>query len=277
MNRVHMARRRRRIVKSRHTSRNKEHGPSFCLIFIGITAALILTVKLFFPDQYLAMKNAFSRFAGDDSRFGEVLAAFGRAAGGDEELRDSLMDAYAAVFNPSDDDLSEQRTSAENEHASDVLETKQIEPLDVYLFPEPPENVSFDQRNLGFNYVTPVKGVLSSSFGWRKLTDEEGTRFHYGLDFAAEEGTEIVAFADGEILMTGESSTLGKYIILLHSGEYRTLYAHCSRILVTSGYVSCGEVIAQVGQTGSATGSHLHFELQDGGVYLNPIYYVALG
>ena len=74
----------------------------------------------------------------------------------------------------------------------------------------------------------------------------------------------------------GESSSYGKYCIVAHQGGYTTLYAHCSRVTASSGAaVKRGEKIAEVGETGMATGPHLHFELQRDGVYLNPIYYVA--
>ena len=84
---------------------------------------------------------------------------------------------------------------------------------------------------------------------------------------AAEEGADICAFADGEVYATGESSTLGNYIMLEHPGGYITLYAHCSRVTATGGAVSMGDKIAEVGQTGVATGPHLHFELHDGALY----------
>ena len=100
-------------------------------------------------------------------------------------------------------------------------------------------------------------------------------RFHYGVDLAANEGTEILCFADGTVTVVGESSSYGKYCMVEHAGGYSTLYAHCSRITVSSGAaVKEGQKIAEVGETGVATGPHLHFELQKNGTYLNPIYYV---
>ena len=75
----------------------------------------------------------------------------------------------------------------------------------------------------------------------------------------------------------GESSSYGKYITVAHEGGYSTLYAHCSRIIASSGASGKeGDVIAEVGETGVATGPHLHFELHEGSQYLNPIYYVSL-
>ena len=147
----------------------------------------------------------------------------------------------------------------------------------VYTMAAPPENASLEMRNLGFDHCTPVPGTLSSTFGWREHPIEGGNKFHYGVDLAADTGTDIVAFADGEVYATGESSTLGKYIMLRHAGGYVTLYGHCSRVTATGGAVSKGDKIAEVGATGLATGPHLHFELHDGELYLNPIYYVEVG
>ena len=147
----------------------------------------------------------------------------------------------------------------------------------VYTMPAPPENASLEQRNLGFEHTTPVQGVLSSTFGWREHPIEGGNKFHYGVDLAAAEGTDIIAFADGTVYATGESSSLGYYVMLQHVDGYITLYGHCSRVTVTGGSVSMGDKIAEVGSTGLSTGPHLHFELHDGDLYLNPIYYVEIG
>ncbi len=147
----------------------------------------------------------------------------------------------------------------------------------IYTMAALPENASLEQRNLGFDHCTPVPGKLTSTFGWREHPVEGGNRFHYGVDLAADTGTDIMAFADGEVYATGESSTLGNYIMLRHEGGYVTLYGHCSRVTAAGGAVSKGDKIAEVGATGLVTGPHLHFELHDGELYLNPIYYVEVG
>ena len=140
-----------------------------------------------------------------------------------------------------------------------------------------PENVNLEQALLGFDYCTPVMGVLSSGFGYREHPVEGEERFHYGIDIAADTGTAIGCFADGTVTAVGDSSSYGKYLIVEHGGGFSTLYAHCSRIIAASGQaVKEGETIAEVGQTGVATGPHLHLELHQGERYLNPIYYVAL-
>ncbi len=139
-----------------------------------------------------------------------------------------------------------------------------------------PDNVSMEQAILGLEYCTPVEGRLSSSFGYREHPTEGGERFHYGLDLAADTGTPIRCFASGTVTAVGESSSYGKYCVVRHDNGCSTLYAHCSRVLATSGSaVSKNDKIAEVGESGMATGPHLHFELQKDGVYLNPIYYVS--
>ena len=140
-----------------------------------------------------------------------------------------------------------------------------------------PSDVCLEQSVLGFDYCTPVMGTLTSDFGYREHPVEGEERFHYGLDIGAAEGTAISCFADGTVTAVGESSSYGKYVTVSHEGGFSTLYAHCSRILVSSGSaVGEGDPIAEVGETGMATGPHLHFELHKGSQYLNPIYYVAL-
>ena len=87
---------------------------------------------------------------------------------------------------------------------------------------------------------------------------------HKGIDIVAPEGKNIFAAADGVISRTAEMNMgYGNHIIIDHDG-YRTLYAHCSVLLVTVGQeVKQGEIIALVGNTGNSTGPHLHFEVID--------------
>ncbi len=142
---------------------------------------------------------------------------------------------------------------------------------------EVPEGAIMEQCVLGISYTTPVSGWLSSPFGYREHPVEGEEKFHRGLDIAAPAGSAIGAFADGTVKAVGESSSLGKYIMLSHSGGLTTIYGHCSKITAGSGAaVKKGEKIAEVGSTGLATGAHLHFAMQQGDTYLNPIYYVTL-
>lgn len=138
-----------------------------------------------------------------------------------------------------------------------------------------PEEVSIEPKEYHFAYCTPVKGSLTSGFGYRIHPIAGVRRFHYGVDIGADIGTEIDSFATGTVNAVGKSNCYGNYLIIDHSDGCRTLYAHCSKILVSAGKsVKMGEKIAEVGETGIATGPHLHFEVHDGDTYLNPLYYV---
>ncbi len=141
---------------------------------------------------------------------------------------------------------------------------------------ELPSNVSYAYPELPFDYVSPVSGMTSSGFGYRQHPLKNEVLFHYGTDFAAWTGTEILAFASGTVGMVGWDAGFGNYIIILHPGGWRTLYAHCSEVDVYGGQtVSAGERIGLVGATGNVTGPHLHLELTCDGVYFNPEFYIT--
>lgn len=140
-----------------------------------------------------------------------------------------------------------------------------------------PDKVSYAMPDLPFAYVSPVGGVTSSGFGYRTHPLENEVKFHYGTDFAANLGSAVYAFAGGTVYAVGEQPDgYGRYIMLDHGNGWMTLYAHCNEILVLEKLtVEIGQQIATVGQTGAATGAHLHFELLSDGTYLNPEFYLT--
>ena len=140
-----------------------------------------------------------------------------------------------------------------------------------------PESVSYDMPVLSIDeYTLPVFGFVSSSFGFRDHPIDGDLKFHYGTDVAANTGDPVCAFADGTVLAAGESTSLGLYILIEHDGGVKTQYAHCSELYVDAGAVVAeGEKVAAVGETGAATGPHLHFELIVDGEYVNPEYYLS--
>lgn len=117
----------------------------------------------------------------------------------------------------------------------------------------------------------PTRGWLSSYFGERKSPFNGRTVMHDGLDIAANIGTSVTATADGIIARAEYSPTYGNNLVIDHGYGYQTLYAHNSRNLVKVGQrVKRGERIAQVGNTGTSTGPHLHYEVHLNGVPINP-------
>jgi murein DD-endopeptidase MepM/ murein hydrolase activator NlpD len=124
---------------------------------------------------------------------------------------------------------------------------------------------------LGELFIYPIRGRLSSPFGWRNDPISGVRRYHAALDLAAPEGTTIKASMDGKVATVGLNSVYGRYIILSHSGGYQTMYAHLSRSSVTQGsYVNQGSKIGEVGNTGYSTGPHLHFAIYKNGRAVDP-------
>ena len=115
-----------------------------------------------------------------------------------------------------------------------------------------------------------ITGTITSQFGYRTDPISGETSYHSGTDIAAPAGSPILAAASGTVTIANALDSwgggYGYYIRIDHGGGLETLYAHCSAICVTTGQqVQAGQVIGYVGQTGRATGNHLHFEVyQDG-------------
>jgi murein DD-endopeptidase MepM/ murein hydrolase activator NlpD len=99
-------------------------------------------------------------------------------------------------------------------------------------------------------------------------------RAHQGTDFAAPTGTPVRVTADGVVTVAGQQNGYGNVIIVMHDGRYSTVYAHLSRFadeLKDGARVRQGETIGYVGQTGWATGPHLHYELRVDGEPRDPL------
>lgn len=128
------------------------------------------------------------------------------------------------------------------------------------------------QMPMGYTKVT-------STFGMRKHPILRKWLFHSGVDYAAPTGTPIVAAAEATINFMGRQRGYGKMVILKHDDSYETAYAHMSGFaqgLKEGDRVSQGTVIGYVGQTGFATGPHLHFEVRINGVQQDPLVAQAL-
>lgn len=113
----------------------------------------------------------------------------------------------------------------------------------------------------------PIAGTITSPQGYRTDPVTGEISYHSGTDIAAPEGTPILAAADGTVTIANATDSwggsYGYYVKIDHGGGLTTLYSHCSSICVTVGrQVLAGQVVAYVGQTGRATGPHLHFEVQ---------------
>lgn len=229
------------------------------MLLSAMILVCVVGVKLTMPDVVEKYGGEVLRLMGEETDFVAAFSAAGRAIGG-EEAGQAIEELCVAVFGG---DTVEVSTTVDRTNV-------------VYGDTTTPARVEMLQQVLGFAYVCPVEGTVSSAFGYRDHPMAGQERFHYGLDLSAEEGAVINAFADGTVIAVAESTELGKYVEVAHANGYTTLYAHCKRINASAGQsVKMGDPIAEVGDTGDATGFHLHFELCCDGTYLNPVYYVV--
>jgi murein DD-endopeptidase MepM/ murein hydrolase activator NlpD len=122
-----------------------------------------------------------------------------------------------------------------------------------------------EQRYWQGNFLKPVQGRISTAYGLQRYVNGHFDYRHKGVDLAAPRGTPVQAAADGVVSLADDSFLLhGQTVIVDHGQGVATLYLHLSRILVTPGEsVQQGQVIGEVGDSGVATGPHLHY-----GVYV---------
>ncbi|MDR2662626.1 MAG: M23 family metallopeptidase [Treponema sp.] len=128
-----------------------------------------------------------------------------------------------------------------------------------------------EQQINGDLFAWPVRGRLSSYYGYRRSPFTGARSFHDGLDIAAPMGTPIKATMAGRVQSVGYDNVYGNFVIITHTAGYRTLYGHMNTIGTRSGaYVEVGSVIGTVGSTGQSTGPHLHFTVYKNGSSINP-------
>jgi LysM repeat protein len=116
----------------------------------------------------------------------------------------------------------------------------------------------------------PIEGAITGPFGPR------GRHAHHeGIDIDGSDGDRIQAAASGTVAFAGSNGDYGRTVIIDHGDGLRTLYGHASKLLVKEGdEVHAGDVIAAVGHSGNARGSHLHFEVRRDGRPVNPLPYL---
>ena len=132
------------------------------------------------------------------------------------------------------------------------------------------------QKNLPY-YWPVAGGHFTSFFGPRFSPFGYASEFHLGIDLADRVGAPIYAAAEGKIIHARyDSSGYGRNILIQHKFGYTTMYAHLNSVSVYAGQsVSKGQFIGTLGETGRATGPHLHFEVRIAGKHINPLPYLT--
>ncbi len=120
-----------------------------------------------------------------------------------------------------------------------------------------------------------VDGWQTSTFGWRTDPFHGRRTFHYGVDFAGKKGSDIVAVASGIVIVASRDRGYGNLVEIDHGDGNITRYGHNKDITVAVGdAVSKGQVIAHMGSTGHSTGTHVHFEVVQNGIKVNPFKFI---
>jgi murein DD-endopeptidase MepM/ murein hydrolase activator NlpD len=123
--------------------------------------------------------------------------------------------------------------------------------------------------------IRPVKGWVTSKFGYRSSPFTARKEFHSGLDIANRKGKKIIATADGRVSYAAEKMLIGKMVKIDHGHGTVTKFGHLDKILVKKGAnVKRGDVIGLMGNTGRSTGPHVHYEVRINGTPVNPEKYI---
>ncbi len=182
--------------------------------------------------------------------------------------------------------LSDKSALADTDTEPPAETSEPMEPAPVFSFTGGMGSEEYIELYNTQSYKTsgtvPVMGIVSSRYSFRKnpfygaYSDEDEYEFHTGIDIAADTGTQILCYLDGTVESCGLSASYGYYLCVDHGDGLKTLYAHASELLCFEGdRVKRGQPIALVGETGRATGPHLHFEVYENGQTTNPEKYLG--
>ena len=157
-----------------------------------------------------------------------------------------------------------------SEAPCEVVEEAEIFEAQVTL------DLDLSDEFLGMPSVFPVEGHITSKFGMRYHPIHKSMRFHRGIDIGAPEGEPVKSAGAGMVVFAKTNGGYGNFLVIDHGEGVQSRYAHLSEFLVKEGQlVNAGDVIGLVGQTGSATGPHLHFEILKNAKAADPMDVVA--
>ena len=161
------------------------------------------------------------------------------------------------------------KTQKQESPANDVpkAQAKVLLPAEIQGPSKPEEKVE--------NWRMPHPGNISSGFGERIHPVSGERNFHNGIDIAAGHGDDVHTVHSGTVEKTGYDNANGNYVVISHGDAVTSIYIHLSAISVSYGEkVSENQKIGEVGSTGMSTGPHLHFEIKENGVSVNPEKYI---
>ena len=202
--------------------------------------------------------------AEDRTRDLAIVAGLEQMVGGEPENRPSETGAGGSYPSP----------TAPNSHDLSVLEARASR-LDDQL---DEVNGALENRLLQLRstpLTSPVRGVINSGFGFRRDPITGQRSHHDGIDISADRGQPVFATADGIVVRAERAGNLGRAVYLVHRFGYETRFGHLSKILVEEGQqVRRGDTLGWVGNSGRATGYHLHYEVRLSGDTRDPFVFM---
>ncbi|MDI1354913.1 MAG: M23 family metallopeptidase [bacterium] len=193
-------------------------------------------------------------------------------------LIDSVFDL--SDFTPKDYELLNYYSSILKTNNSDSVRLTHLDLKDLSFYSQKDELALFPLSNLGdlpreqvliiengylSYYSPPIKGIVTSNYGWR-----DG-KLHKGVDVDLNKGDKVRAAFSGKVRVAKKQGGFGNVVIIMHPSGLETVYAHLSRLRVKAGdVVLSGQLIGLGGSTGHSSGTHLHFEMRYKGHALNP-------
>ena len=134
----------------------------------------------------------------------------------------------------------------------------------------------YSKVDVDIDFLAPVSGTRTGSFGRRRVFNGQKRRPHSGMDFAAAKGTPVLAPSAGKVIELGDFFFSGNMVYLDHGQGLISLFAHLDEIDVVLGeQVKKGQVVGKVGSTGRATGPHLHWSLGLNGSWIDPALFLG--
>lgn len=204
----------------------------------------------------------------------EVLKAMRAATAEDGAAQDGSLsrDLYTSMMDAEVARLVAQRDETGFSKAVErSLERTNVTPNRQSEFQYPKTLPAAEMGDSRLESQAPITGEISSGFGLRADPFTGSRKFHQGVDIAAPAGAPIKAAAAGRVVFSGSASGYGNLIEIDHGGGWVTRYGHNSANLVSAGdKIAAGQQIALVGQSGRATGDHLHFEVRRDGKAVSP-------
>ena len=264
-----IANRRRGTISARsiNISTEKKKMPYLTKVFIQTIASMCIFGLAYFLNQnYPQAIDTIKPILSQDINF--------------EELYNKGNDFFSSLNQNTNENsvtenaVNEMENQATNEQVENQISneaTNQIEGIggssEEVPLSQDEQDIAYIKANVSM--LVPTQGVVTSGYGEREPTDIISAN-HAGIDIGGEVGTEIIAAMEGTVEEVSSYGDYGNHLKITN-GEVSTLYAHCSKILVNQGdYISQGQKIAEVGNTGRTTGPHLHFEISRSGRTVDP-------